>query len=367
MASLKQRTDGVWRARYRDVDGKEHARHFNLKRDGQAWLDQVASAVITGTYVDPGSSKLTLAGFYAAWVETQLWARGSRKIADLAMKSCSFKDVPLGKLRRSHGEAWVKAMSKTLAASTVKTRVRYVRIVARAAVLDRRLTADPLEGVKLPAIRKAEHTMRIPTSAEIRSIREAIEPAFAATIDLMAGAGLRIGEVAGLRASDFDFLRRTVHVQRQIQSYKGSHEVVDPKHGSERVVPLPDELLLRVSRHIETIGVRGSEGWLFGPPPSPNHIRHWFTKAARSVGVTDVTPHDLRHHYASGLIREGLDAVTIARAMGHASPSITLETYAHLWPDAADRTRVAAAALMASIEDSADHLRTVGAWQPLDH
>jgi integrase len=358
MASLKQRPDGVWRARYRDDDGKEHARHFKLKRDGQAWLDDIATARRTNTYVAPSASKLTLAEFYAEWVQHQLWATGSRKIADLAMKSCSFKDVPLGKLRRSHGEAWVKTMSKTLAATTIKTRVRYVRIVARAAVVDRRLVADPLEGVKLPAIRKAEHTMRIPTSAEVRAIRDAIEPAFAATVDLMAGAGLRIGEVAGLRASDFDFLRRTVHVQRQVQSYKGSHDVVDPKHGSERVVPLPDGLLLRISRHIETIGVRGAEQWLFGPPPSPNHLRHWFTKATRALGIRDVTPHDLRHHYASGLIRTGLDAVTIARAMGHASPSITLETYAHLWPDAADRTRVAAASLMDSIENSADQLRT---------
>lgn len=87
-------------------------------------------------------------------------------------------------------------------------------------------------------------------------------------------------------------------------------------------------------------------------------LRHYFVNACRLAGVVGVTPHNLRHHYASGLIRAGLDPVAVAKAMGHSSPSITLEVYAHLWPDATDRTRAAAASLMSSPADSAEHLRT---------
>ena len=58
------------------------------------------------------------------------------------------------------------------------------------------------------------------------------------------------------------------------------------------------------------------------------------------------TLHDLRHFYASGLIASGGDVVTVQRSLGHSSPSITLDTYAHLWPTAEDRTRKAAAGLM---------------------
>lgn len=56
----------------------------------------------------------------------------------------------------------MKQLARTLAPTTVKTRAAYVRIVLRAAILDRRLSSDPLEGVKLPAARKTEHTMRVP-------------------------------------------------------------------------------------------------------------------------------------------------------------------------------------------------------------
>lgn len=362
MASVNQRPNGKWRARYRDEDGREYARHFDLKRDAQAWLVVEQAKVQGGTHVAPSAQRTTLAAFYADWVQHQLWADGTRRAADRALDGCTFADVPFGKLRRSHGEAYVKTLAGALAPSTVKTRVAYVRIVLRAAILDRRLGVDPLEGVKLPQVRKTEHTMRVPTHAEVAAIREHLDPSVRALVDVMAYAGLRIGEAAGLQVGDVGFLpARSIHVQRQIQNRVGRLDVVPPKHGSERVVPVPDELLLRLSRHIETIGVHGALGWLFGRPPSPTALRHYFVNACRAAGITGITPHDLRHHYASGLIRAGLDPVAVAKAMGHSSPSITLEVYAHLWPDAADRTRAAAAMLMTPPADSADRSRNAGA------
>jgi integrase len=41
--------------------------------------------------------------------------------------------------------------------------------------------------------------------------------------------------------------------------------------------------------------------------------------------------------YASGLIADGCDVVTVQRALGHRSANVTLSTYAHLWPDANDQ------------------------------
>jgi len=68
------------------------------------------------------------------------------------------------------------------------------------------------------------------------------------------------------------------------------------------------------------------------------------------------TLHDLRHFYASGLIAAGCDVVTVQHALGHATPTITLDTYSHLWPKAEDRTRAAAASLWVP----ADSVRTTG-------
>lgn len=58
---IKKRADGRWRVRYRDAAGEEHARHFPRKVDGQRWLDEVTTSVVTGMYVDPKTAKTTVA------------------------------------------------------------------------------------------------------------------------------------------------------------------------------------------------------------------------------------------------------------------------------------------------------------------
>jgi integrase len=69
--------------------------------------------------------------------------------------------------------------------------------------------------------------------------------------------------------------------------------------------------------------------------------------------------HDMRHFFASGLISEGCDVVTVQRALGHSTATVTLNTYSHLWPTAEDRTRRAAGVLlMAVMESVADSKRT---------
>jgi integrase len=85
-----------------------------------------------------------------------------------------------------------------------------------------------------------------------------------------------------------------------------------------------------------------------------------------AAGCAGIRLHDLRHFYASGLIAAGCDVVTVQRALGHKSASVTLNTYSHLWPSAEDRTRSAAAAMLAEAlgtDSAADHSRTGGGAQ----
>jgi integrase len=56
-----------------------------------------------------------------------------------------------------------------------------------------------------------------------------------------------------------------------------------------------------------------------------------WSRVAASVGMPEVTFHALRHTHASQLIDAGVDVVTISRRLGHASPTVTLQVYAHLF------------------------------------
>jgi len=359
MSSVKKRADGVWRARYRDPEGREHARHFPRQVDAKRWLDEVTASVVTGQYVDPRAGRVTLAAFYQVWAARQVWESNTRTSMDLSVRSSELGPTPIGNIRRSHVESWVKSMSsRGLAPGTITTRVRNVRAVFRAAVRDRVIPVDPGENVTLPRARRVAAAMTIPTPGQVGLLLTTIDPSFRAGVALGAFAGLRLGEVCGAQVGDIGFLTRAFDVKRQVQRVvAGEVEVRAPKYGSERTVNIPDDLVTVLARQAERTVREAPIRWLFPGETEalPLHRStangYWRTARAK-VDLPELRFHDLRHFFASGLIAAGCDVVTVSRALGHGSAEVTLRVYAHLWPSAEDRTRAAAAGLMAAAADS---------------
>lgn len=347
MSSIKRRPNGSWRARYRDSDGREHARHFARKIDAQQWLDTVVVDTATGRYVDPAHDELTLRTYYDEYKKRQLWVHRTTVAVDQAVASTTFLDVPFGKLRVAHVEAWVREQSETLAPSTIRTRLTQVRGVIRGAVGDRKLREDVTAGVKPPKARRREHAMMIPTAEQVATLLGAVEGQYRAMFALCSYAGLRIGEACAVRLEDLDLDAGTLHVQRQVvRKEGGGSELGPPKAESERVVYLPGGLVEMLRGHVDYWGVEDQLFWAAGRKLITGSTADFrWRQAKERTGIT-CKIHDLRHFYASGLIAAGCDVVTVQRALGHSSATITLNTYAHLWPTAEDRTREAAATLM---------------------
>jgi integrase len=75
--------------------------------------------------------------------------------------------------------------------------------------------------------------------------------------------------------------------------------------------------------------------------------------------------HALRHFYASALIAHGESVKVVQKRLGHSSAAVTLDIYAHLWPDSDDRTREAVEFALAGVAAPADSLRTSGTGHSL--
>ena len=312
MASIKRTAAGSWRARYRDEAGREHARHFDRRIDAQGWIDEVTAALVTGTYTDPRAGAITYASWFDSWSARQVWAGGTVLAARQAADSVTFADVRMRDLRPSHVQAWVKAMTaRGLAASTVRTRYNYVHMSLRAAVVDRVIPTDPSDRVPLPRVRRAGAAMTIPTVEQVAAAVEEAPEHFRPFVAVCAYAGLRLGEAAGLQLGDVDFLRRTIAVRRQIQgTNRRNAAAVPPKYGSERVVFAPAALVDLLAEHLRTFGTTGAEQWLFGNGPdvwNRNSAGQQWRQIRTAVGLDEeITLHDLRHFYASGLIARGV-------------------------------------------------------------
>jgi integrase len=355
MASIKQRSDGVWRARYRDAAGREHSRHFDLKRDAQRWLDEVAASVVTGQYVDPSAGKIAWTDWTRSWMQRQTWVDGTHEAARTAVQSVPWGSGAIGSVTPSHVQAWIAGeLKRGLAPSTIKTRLNYVQMAFRSAVADRTIAMSPAAGIKAPRARRAEATMRILAPDDIRAVLEAAGD-FRGFVEVCVFAGMRLGEAAGLQLRDINFLGRSIRVARQVRgSTIKAAKLVPPKYNSERTVYVPADLMSSLSAHVAANAVTELDELLFttqlGRMWNRNNAAGEWRRIRTDVGLPDdITLHTLRHTFASNLIAAGCDVVTVQRALGHSTPSITLNVYSHLWPSAEDKTRAATAGFMAEV------------------
>ncbi len=69
-----------------------------------------------------------------------------------------------------------------------------------------------------------------------------------------------------------------------------------------------------------------------GRPLSPDSVTHAFGKALKDAGLPHMRFHDLRHTHATILFKSGIDTKRVSDRLGHASISITLDTYTHILP-----------------------------------
>ncbi|HEY9482967.1 MAG TPA: site-specific integrase, partial [Micromonosporaceae bacterium] len=251
---------------------------------------------------------------------------------------------PIATIRPSDIQALTTGLSVKLAASTVRTMMTTVKAVFRAAVHDRVIGLNPTERVVVPA---AARKQIVPLPVEtVETIASGIKAQYRALVVLGAGAGLRPGELFGLRVDDIDFMRRTVRVERQVVKVDGVPQIGPPKtRSSYRTIPIGDTVIVEVSAHISK-KYPNADGLLF-PAPAGGLINdaafgeHVWKPAVKKAGATHVGPHSLRHFYASVLIAAGQSVKVVSERLGHSNAAMTLNTYSHLWPVDEDKTRSA--------------------------
>ncbi len=134
------------------------------------------------------------------------------------------------------------------------------------------------------------------------------------------GAGLRISEACALRAEDIDSQRKVIHV-------------VDGKGAKERYTVLPDRLLLLLReywRQERPTGCYLFPGKTPDEPARPRPVRRVLRDAVQRVGIRKrVTPHVLRHSFATFLLDAGENLRTIQFLLGHSSIRTTA-VYTHV-------------------------------------
>ena len=162
--------------------------------------------------------------------------------------------------------------------------------------------------------------VRFLSDSEQKKLLAASNGAIRELVSAALVTGARFGELARLRVADYDKTNRSVFI-------------AESKSGKPRHVPLPDGGADFFDRLVDDRD--GSSPLLAqesGQPWKPSSYNRPWKELLKRAGVCDITLHELRHTYASTMVRKGAPLMVVAHALGHADTRMAEKHYAHLAP-----------------------------------
>lgn len=351
-----------WRVRWVDTLGHDRERMFDRKVDAERFDANVHADLSRGQYVDDRAGRITVAELAELWRNAQLHIDSTAIHVEHSVRlhvAAVLGHRQIRDVRPSHIQGWVRDRSGVLAPTTLRVVYAYLSGMFALAVRDRMIAVSPCDDrVRLPTIARGSRV--IPAPEQVHRLAEVLPDRLAATVYLAAGCGLRLGEILGLEVGDIDFDAREVHVRRQLKVLKGRQPFLGQvkTRTSVRTVELADVTAAALRQHLEG-GVepvevdddtdtrrptRREAALLFrgvtGEPVNAATFSRAWGSARAVVGLPPRWGiHGLRHYYATVLIHGGASVKTVQLALGHSTPTVTLNTYVHEWPDVLDRTR----------------------------
>jgi integrase len=272
-----------------------------------------------------------------------------------------------------------KVKERSVAATTLRRVEARLKAVFKDAKRDRIITYSPLEDLK-PS--KAGVPKRVGVALDrwqveqLITLGEALQAfglaRFWGVLYCMLSVGLRSGEALGLRWQDVDFDKNTIHICHTNSSVKGQpvREEKVKTHHSKRMMQMTPSLRAKLLQQRDTQDLEKAKAgskWVDTGAVFTTETGAWFhsdglgralasllewckpsehTKRLRGVPIAHraalkailedlkplphITPHDLRHTAASIMVSNGLQMGLVSETLGHASLSITSDTYTHV-------------------------------------
>jgi integrase/recombinase XerD len=266
---------------------------------------------LTYIQVEKGLARHTLESYERDLTRLQKWAVGNGK--------------EVAQLTRADLRKWIASLSRDgLAPTSVARAVSATRGFFKFLMLDGHIKSHPAEDLDTP--QRFSYLPKFLTEDEINrlfaapnvSTPEGIRDR--AILEIMYASGLRVSELVGLKQADVDLLAGLV--------------VCHGKGSKERRVPLGKSAIHWLQQYASVKAGYGKSSLphLFlqrGKPFTRQLAWSMIKRHAERVGIKNVSPHTLRHSFATHLLQHGADSRSVQALLGHSDISTT-QIYTHI-------------------------------------
>ena len=209
------------------------------------------------------------------------------------------------------------------------------------------ISRNPLDAADPPR-KKGDGTreMRTWTKEQLKAFLEAVaDDRLSALWYTIAFTGMRRGEALGLRWRDVDLENSRLSVRRALIPINREVVVSEPKTAKGRRVVALDPSTIEVLKAQAARQLNEQDEWdeawidsglVFtaenGGPLDPESISRYWRQAVKKSMLPPIRLHDLRHTHATLALQAGIHPKVVSERLGHATVSITLDTYSHAIP-----------------------------------
>jgi integrase len=350
--TYKKRTDGRWEAQYivyTPSGAKRKSVYARTKHEVAQKLRKAIAERDGGLVFD--ADNLSLAEYLRRWLEGSV--RGSvakstfERYEQLSRVHIApaIGRVELKKLTPAHVQGLYRAkLDEGLAERTVEYIHTTLRKALNQAVKWQLVPRNAADATTAPRPRKQEMTALDREQAR-RLLNTARGDRFEALYVLAVAAGLRQGELLGLKWVDLDLEKGMLSVRRSLRMDKdGAHYTEGKRDRSRRRIELGGGTVGALRAHrkrqleerVRYTGLWEDHGLVFcqkdGRPVHRRHLEREFYKLLERAGLPKITFHGLRHTCASLMLLNNTPAKVVSEMLGHADVAFTLKVYSHVLP-----------------------------------
>lgn len=231
----------------------------------------------------------------------------------------------------------ITALLKSLAAlgysqQTIKVQKTLISLVFSYAQSNDIIQYNPAEHAELPQ-KLPKRPRDIPDDKTIKKVMSSSDLTFGDFALFLLLTGCRRGEALALQYKDINFKEKTISINKNI-TYNGNKPILEnhtKTHAGMRTVVLLDALLPIIKAKLSESDT-APEHFIFGKGNSPltqTEFRRRWDKYTKEANI-NITPHQLRHAYATILFDAKIDEKVAQTFMGHSKIEITRNIYTHL-------------------------------------